>query len=171
MNSRDIEFTSLLFHSGILEAQKLYSDPERAARIANAMPHPYELSGEQIEFLESLPFFFLATADGKGNTQCNYKGGGAGIIYVEDSHTLYYPEFAGNDMMLSVGNIIVHPYVGILAMTFDPPRRLKINGRAELVEPGDYGGPSHEGDVRLYVRVKLNQVIRNCNKRISIDGI
>lgn len=155
-----------MFHDGHRAAQARFADPARAERIVNAMPDTTRLTDEQVGFLESLPFFFLATSDGKANVQCNFKGGGPGVLRAGDDRTIYYPEFPGNDMMLSVGNLMVHPFVGILALSFESRRRLKINGRAELLAPADtpFGGDWPEA--RLVVRVSILEVIRNCSRRI-----
>lgn len=155
-----------VFTEGQRNAQRRYADPDRAARIVNGVADPFSLSPEQVAFLESLPFFFLATTDGKHNVQCNFKGGGPGILRVSDPRTLYYPEFPGNDMMLSVGNILTHPYVGLLALSFDPPKRLKINGKAELIEGEQCPYLPHWPEARVCVRVTVLHVLRNCARRI-----
>ncbi|MHB8697701.1 MAG: pyridoxamine 5'-phosphate oxidase family protein [Sulfuricaulis sp.] len=163
----DIELTAQrLFHDGHRRAQALYADPARAERIINAMPDITSLSEEQIGFLEGLPFFFLATSDGAGHMQCNFKGGGPRVLRAGNSRTLYYPEYPGNDMMLSVGNLLQYPYVGILGLCFQTRRRLKVNGRAEVLAMND--GPYAEWwpDARLVIRVHINEVIRNCSRRI-----
>jgi predicted pyridoxine 5'-phosphate oxidase superfamily flavin-nucleotide-binding protein len=158
--------TDVIFHDGIREAQQRFADAERAHRIFEAMGDVSSLKPDQQEFLVSLPFFFLATADGRGNVQCNFKGGGPGLVEIVDSRTICYPEYGGNDLMLSIGNMLAHPYVGILALSFDPPRRLKLSGRAEVVAPEEYRGRLATEGVRVFVRIHLSQVIRNCSRRI-----
>ena len=155
-----------LFHDGMLKAQDRFGDPQRAKRILGAMPSIEELDGEQIKFVEALPFFFIATSDLKGRLQCNFKGGGPGILVAQDSRTLCYPEYPGNDMMLSIGNMLVNPHIGILAISFDHRRRLKINGRAR-VEDGEHH-PMRERwrEARAIVCIDVEQVIRNCSRRI-----
>lgn len=160
-----------LFHEGVNDAQRRFADVHRAHRIAEGMGDVAVLDMDQAAFLESVPFFFLATADGKGNVQCNFKGGGPGIIEVIDNKTICYPEYSGNDLMLSVGNILVHPFVGLLALSFDLPRRLKLSGQAELIPPSAYRGRQITDGVRIFVRINLNQVVRNCSRRIPHLGI
>lgn len=145
-------------------AQARFADPERAARIIEHMPDIDALSAEQIGFLETLPFFFLATSDGEQNIQCNFKGGGPGLLRAGDPRTLYYPEFPGNDLMLSVGNILAHPPVALLALSFASQRRLKINGAAAILDTRDC--PFQWPGARLCVRIDIQMVIRNCARRI-----
>lgn len=150
----------------ILHAQRLYADPERAERIVRAMPDTQRLDAEQREFVESLPFFFIATCGADGRLQCNFKGGGPGILHVANETTLYYPEFPGNDLMLSVGNMIDNPHIGILALSFSEQRRLKINGRVTLEQAAGHLLQTRWPDARVLVRIAVEQVIRNCSRRI-----
>jgi uncharacterized protein len=163
---RNQDAAQRIFHAGHRAAQVRYADPVRAERIVNAMPDTARLSDEQVRFIESLPFFFLATSDGRANMQCNFKGGGPGVLRAGDDRTIYYPEFPGNDMMLSVGNLTVHPFVGILALSFESRRRLKINGSAERLAPADTPFSGDWPEARLIVRVSILEVIRNCSRRI-----
>ncbi len=155
-----------IFHEGHRRAQALYADPARAERIINAMPDTTSLSAEQTAFLEALPFFFLATSDRAGHMQCNFKGGGPGVIRVGDPKTLYYPEYPGNDMMLSIGNLLLYPYVGILGLCFQTRRRLKVNGRVELITPSEAPYTESWLEARVIIRVRIHEVIRNCSRRI-----
>lgn len=155
-----------VFSPTILRAQRLYADPERADRIIRAMPDTRRVDATQREFIESLPFFFIATCGADGRLQCNFKGGGPGILYVADETTLYYPEFPGNDLMLSVGNMIANPHIGILALSFSEQRRLKINGRVTLEQPAGHVLQARWPDARVLVRIAVEQVIRNCSRRI-----
>lgn len=155
-----------LFHDGHRRAQALYANPARAERIINAMPDTTSLSEEQVHFLEALPFFFLATSNGAGHMQCNFKGGGPRVLRVGDSRTLYYPEYPGNDMMLSVGNLLLHPYVGILGICFQTRRRLKVNGHAEVITPGNAPYAESWPEARVIIRIRIHEVIRNCSRRI-----
>ena len=53
--------------------------------------------------------FFLATADAEGRPQCSYKGGDPGFVRVLDEHTLAFPNYDGNGMYLSMGNVLGQP--------------------------------------------------------------
>ena len=65
------------------------------------------------EFVESLPFFFLATSAGE-NTVCSFKGGAPGFVRVTAPDQLIFPDYDGNRMYKSLGNIIENPNVGLL---------------------------------------------------------
>src|SRR3569833_691161 len=60
-------------------------------------------------FIERLDMFFLATADEQGCPNCSYKGGQPGFVRVLDEHTVAFPNYDGNGMYLSTGNVLVNP--------------------------------------------------------------
>lgn len=157
---------SRVFHQGTLEAQSRFANPDRADKIINAMPSISELDDEQIDFVQTLPFFFIATADRNGRLQCNFKGGGPGILVAETQRRLCYPEFPGNDLMLSVGNMLSNPHVGLLALSFETRRRLKINGRAEVTDAKLHPFARRWENARIIVTIEIEEVIRNCTRRI-----
>src|SRR5919108_1598008 len=72
-------------------------------------------------FIERMDMFFLATADANGHPQCSYKGGDPGFVRVLDEHTIAFPNYDGNGMYLSIGNLRVNPHVGLLFVDFYGP--------------------------------------------------
>jgi len=57
------------------------------------------------EFIERLPFFFMATVGSDGTPQCSFKGGRPGFMRVTSPSELVFPSFDGNGMYLSLGNL------------------------------------------------------------------
>jgi uncharacterized protein len=116
--------------------------------------------------IERLPMFFLATADPEGRPQCSYKGGDPGFVRVLDERTIAFPNYDGNGMYLSMGNVLVSPHVGMLFIDFFAarPTRLRVNGvasidmRDELID----AYPA----AQFVVRVNATQVFPNCPRYI-----
>ncbi len=102
---------------------------------------------------------FLATADAKGRSDCSYKGGMPGFVKVVDKQTLAFPDYNGNGMFRSLGNILVNPYVGLLFIDFEHPERLRINGIATLRDD-DPLLPEYSG-AQVIVRVQVRQIFPN----------
>ena len=125
-----------------------------------------EISAPDKAFIEARDMFFLATADAHGWPQCSYKGGDPGFVRVLDDQTLAFPNYDGNGMYLSMGNLLVNPSVGLLFIDFtgDPPRRLRVNGVASIDEcdplMGDYDG------AQFVVRVHATEVFPNSPRYI-----
>src|SRR4029079_10149698 len=87
-------------------------------------------------FIEQRDMFFLATADAEGRPTCSYKGGEPGFVRVLDPHTIAFPNFDGNGMYLSTGNVLVNPEVGMLFIDFERGHRMGIDNPA-AVHPHD----------------------------------
>jgi predicted pyridoxine 5'-phosphate oxidase superfamily flavin-nucleotide-binding protein len=130
-----------------------------AERLARA-----EFSDEDRAFIESRPFFFLASADAQGRPDCSYKGGTAGFVRVVDPQTLAFPSYDGNGMFRSAGNILVNPSVGLLFIDFESPRRLRVSGQASI----DDDDPLRETFVgsQLIVRVRAEAIFPNCPRYV-----
>ena len=75
---------------------------------------------------------FVATADAQGHPECSYKGGLPGFVQVLDDRTLAFPDYDGNGMYRSWGNVLVNPAVGLLFLDFEAPKRLRVNGSAQI---------------------------------------
>ena len=92
-----------------------------------------EFSEGEKNFIENAAFFFLATADTDGRPDCSFKGGPMGFVRIAAPGKLVFPDYDGNGMFKSLGNIQVNPHVGLLFMSMDAsPRRIRVNGTAAL---------------------------------------
>ena len=118
------------------------------------------------EFIEQMDMFFLATADAEGRPQCSYKGGDPGFVRVLDEHTVAFPNYDGNGMYLSMGNLLENPHVGMLFIDFTArrPSRLRLNGIA-TVDDADELTATYRG-AQFVVRVRTTQVFPNCPRYI-----
>src|SRR5207253_3212247 len=116
------------------------------------------------DFIERCCMFFLATADAEGNPDCSYKGGMPGFVRVLDEHTLAFPDYDGNGMFRSLGNILVHPPVALLFIDLEQPDRLRVHGTA-TVRDDDPLLP-HYPDAQLIVRVAVEHIFPNCPRYI-----
>jgi uncharacterized protein len=115
-------------------------------------------------FIESMDMLFIATADEHGRPTCSYKGGDPGFVKVLDEHTIAFPSYDGNGMFLSAGNVLVNPEVGLLFISFEHRRRLRLNGTA-TVATDDELVPAWPG-AQLVVRVRAREVFPNCPRYI-----
>lgn len=117
-------------------------------------------------FIERLDMFFLATADAEGHPQCSYKGGEPGFVRVLDEQTVAFPNYDGNGMYLSMGNLLANPHVGMLFIDFTSarPSRLRLNGVASIDEHDELMAAYPEA--QFVVRVRATQVFPNCPRYI-----
>jgi uncharacterized protein len=154
-----------LYHDGARELQDRFDTRRLADRLEQVKVHAAITAAER-ELIERLDMFFLATADAEGRPQCSYKGGDPGFVAVVDEHTVAFPNYDGNGMYLSVGNLRVNPHVGLLFVDFcgRPPRRLRLNGEASIA-PDDPLLARYPG-AQFVVRVRAVEVFPNCPRYI-----
>ena len=89
-------------------------------------------------FLARQEMMFVGTADAKGNADSSFRCGHAGFVKVLDERTVAYPEYRGNGVMASLGNISENPHVGLLFIDFGDQIGLHINGGAKIVENNEF---------------------------------
>nr|WP_170305090.1 pyridoxamine 5'-phosphate oxidase family protein [Kitasatospora viridis] len=118
--------------AGEHELQRELGTEERAAQFYQRQVRPY-LTQQMREFVARQTMVFLATADGHGACDASFRAGPPGFVQVLDAHTLAYPEYRGNGVMASAGNIAENPHLGLLFVDFTGDRiGLHINGTAQL---------------------------------------
>jgi uncharacterized protein len=115
-------------------------------------------------FIESVDMLFLATADADGRPTCSYKGGDPGSVRVLDERTIAFPSYDGNGMFLSLGNVLSNSEVGLLFISFERGRRLRLNGTATIDEDDEL--LSEYLGAQLVVRVRAREVFPNCPRYI-----
>lgn len=87
------------------------------------------------EFLQRMKMCFIATSDAHGECDNSFRAGPPGFVRVLDEKTVMWPEYKGNGVMASMGNISENAYVGMLFVDFfDTQVGLHINGTATVVE-------------------------------------
>jgi predicted pyridoxine 5'-phosphate oxidase superfamily flavin-nucleotide-binding protein len=122
---------------------KFYTEKHRALqekfdtrRIAdlleNAVVHG-AFEAHEAEFIQSRDMFFLSTVDASGRPTVSYKGGAPGFVRVTSPSSLLFPNYDGNGMYYSIGNIMNAPQIGLLFIDFETPNRLRVQGAAEIL--------------------------------------
>ena len=87
------------------------------------------------DFIARMPMAFISTADAHGECDSSFRAGPPGFMRVIDEKTVMWPEYKGNGVMASMGNIRENPYVGILFVDFfETAVGLHVNGHATVVE-------------------------------------
>ena len=154
------------YHEGSRGLQDRFDTRRLADRLDERFVQRRVIDDGDRAFIEARDMFFLATADAGGHAQCSYKGGDPGFVKVLDETTLAFPNYDGNGMYLSMGNVLVNPHVGLLFIDFtgNPPRRLRVNGVASI-DPDDPLVADYE-KAQFIVRVHATEVFPNCPRYI-----
>jgi len=151
-----------LYHDGNRTLQDQFDTRRMADRIHEVLVS--DRLGDYRELIESRDMFFLATADDKGQPNCSYKGGDPGFVRVIDEHTLAFPNYDGNGMYLSMGNLLKNPRVGLLFIDLEEGNRLRVNGQASI-DREDLLMVEYP-EAQFIVRVRATHVFPNCPRYI-----
>jgi uncharacterized protein len=154
---------SILYHEGSRKLQDAFASRRIADRLEQVTTHT-AFTADDTAFIEARMFFFLATADSEGRPDCSHKGGAPGFVRVVAPDELAFPDYDGNGMFKSLGNITVNAHVGLLFVDFEAPRRLRVNGSATVSR--DDPLLSQTVGAQLIVRVKARAIFPNCPRYI-----
>ncbi len=152
-----------IYHLGSRRLQDRF-DTRRMADALQERKLDDTISASDREFIERMDMFFLATADAEGRPNCSYKGGDPGFVRVLDDRTIAFPNYDGNGMYLSWGNVLVNPHVGLLFVDWERQRRLRLNGEATIRDDDELLEAYPEA--QFVVRVRVREVFPNCPRYI-----
>lgn len=148
-----------MYHEGMRSLQDARETRPLADRLEQVTVRS-AFTAEDRAFISSRPMMFVATADAQGHPDCSYKGGLPGFVRVIDEHTLAFPDYDGNGMYRSWGNVLVNPAVGLLFLDFESPKRLRVNGSA-TISADDPLRQEFPGAVFI-IRVTAERIFPNC---------
>ena len=154
---------TIMYHEGNRRLQDQFDSRKIADRLEEKLTRT-AFTDEDKSFIESRLFFFIATADADGRPDCNHKGGMPGFVRVSAPDELVFPDYDGNGMFKSLGNIAVNPNVGLLFIDFEKPKRLRVNGEASFSR--DDPLLAHTVGAQLIVRLKARAIFPNCPRYI-----
>jgi hypothetical protein len=125
-------------------------------------------------FITKREMMFVGTADRHGEADTSFRAGLAGFVRVLDEKTLAYPEYRGNGVMSSLGNIYENPHVGLFFVDFTDRIGLHVNGRARIIENDEFlrvgsaSEPVREEGPRpeRWVVVSVVEAYIHCSKHI-----
>ena len=156
---------SIMYHDGNRRLQDAFDSRRISDRLEEKLTRT-AFTEEDRAFIESALYFFLATADAEGRPECSFKGGMPGFVRVVGPAELAFPDYDGNGMFKSLGNVLVNANVGMLFIDMhERPRRLRINGTASI----DRADPllARTVGAQLIVRVKARAIFPNCPRYIA----
>ena len=155
---------SIMYHKGNRSLQDRFESRRIADRLEESITRT-AFTEDDKAFIESCHYFFLATADAEGRPDCSFKGGMPGFVRVTGPSELSFPDYDGNGMFKSLGNVVVNPNVGMLFIAMhDRPKRMRVNGTAAV----HHDDPllAETVGAQLIVRVAARTIFPNCPRYI-----
>ncbi len=138
-------FGSLLFTPVIKALQEKYGSRRQYARMEAGDNSPDRLGPDESGFIAERDSFYIATVGATGWPYVQHRGGPKGFLKVIDDHTIAFADFRGNKQFISTGNIATDNRVALIMVDYPRQARLKIVGRADVLE----GEPAQEWIERL----------------------
>ncbi|TDK54710.1 pyridoxamine 5-phosphate oxidase [Bacillus salipaludis] len=158
--------------------QEQYGTTKRASSFYENQMLNY-LNNKMTEFISKQGMMFISTADSNGNCDSSFRAGSKGFVRVIDDKTIIFPEYKGNGVMASLGNIIENPHIGLMFIDFfENSIGLHVNGKAAIIENSELSSfnipeeiindiKEKEGNKpERWVMVKVDEAYIHCSKHI-----
>ncbi|MFL5296447.1 MAG: pyridoxamine 5'-phosphate oxidase family protein [Phenylobacterium sp.] len=153
-----------MYHEGNRALQDAFGSRALADRLEEKLRRD-RFNEDDKAFIEGLGFFFVATADAEGRPDCSFKGGPPGFVRIAAPDLLVWPDYDGNGMFKSLGNLRANPNVGLLFLAMgDAPKRLRVNGTAQVVD--DDPLLDQVPGAQLLVKVTPVDIFPNCPRYV-----
>lgn len=163
---------------GEKKLQEKYETKSRANSFYKNQVLTY-INENMISFLKRMELCFIATADAKGECDSSLRSGEPNFCLVIDNTTVIYPEYRGNGVLASLGNISENPHIGMLFLDFTQDKiGLHINGKAKIVDNEDLNVQLSEDQLPAFererqravrwVQVSIEEAYIHCSKHIPL---
>jgi len=161
------------------DLQERYGNQKRAEGFYRNQMLNY-LNPQMRAFIARQEMFFLSTADGLGECDVSFRAGDAGFVHALDEKILVYPEYRGNGVTASLGNITENPHAALLFVDFVRDKiGLHVNGAARILSNEELSAsPDFSAALRpditetggrrpeRWVRVTVEEAYIHCSKHI-----
>ncbi len=105
--------------------------------------------------------FFIASSHPEIGADASHRGGYPGFVQVLQSNKLEFPDYAGNNMFQTFGNLAVNPSAGLLFINFEEGHTLQLVGKAEVIwdiqRLNDFAG------AKRLVEFEIKQIVETQN--------
>lgn len=138
-------------------------DPEAAGGSISAEPGTARRAGTltdgQRRLISSSDTFFIASAHPEGGADASHRGGLPGFVRFLDEDTLAFPDYSGNNMFNTLGNIAANPRTGLLFVDFERGDTLQLSGEARVT--WDPARAAEFAGARRVVEFRVGEVVEN----------
>lgn len=167
------QFFKLAFTPTVKAAQVRYGSRQKYVRFEENGPSNDKITKVVAEFIAERDSFYMGTVSNGGWPYIQFRGGPQGFLKVLDESTLGFADFRGNGQYISVGNLSENDKTFIFLMDYPNRRRLKIWGRATVVDPTPdlirrLTDPSYSAEVERAICMRVEAWDWNCPQHIPV---
>jgi hypothetical protein len=167
-------FADIAFTAGVRDFQTKMGSRRNYAALDQIEDRGTMLTERESGFIAQRDSFYQATVGETGWPYVQFRGGPSGFLKVLDEKTLGYADFRGNRQYISAGNLVHDGRVALILMDYAQRRRLKIWGRARLVDTHDDEAligrlelPSYRARIERAVIITVEAFDWNCPQHIT----
>jgi uncharacterized protein len=128
------KFVEIAFTPTVKKTQERNGSRRSYARLEEGNAHHDRLGAREAAFIAERDSFYMATVSETGWPYIQHRGGPTGFVRILDEKTIGFADFAGNRQYVSVGNLQTDDRVSLFFMDYPNQTRLKLLGRARLIE-------------------------------------
>jgi uncharacterized protein len=118
--------------SHYIQARAPIGERQWLAAADTAAVRTAQLSDQNQRLIARADTFFIATDHPDSGADISHRGGNPGFVRIVDGRHLAIPDYSGNHMFNTLGNIVANPRAGLLFIDFDSGRTLQLSGRATI---------------------------------------
>ena len=169
----DTSLQRLAFTPEVKAAQEQHGSRRAYARMEAGEDHHDVLGPSEAGFIAARDSFYMATVSETGWPYIQHRGGPVGFVRVLDDKTIGFADFRGNRQYVSVGNLQTEDRVSLFLMDYPNRARLKILGRARIVDANDketlqrLSMPEYEAQVERGILISIEAFDWNCPQHIT----
>lgn len=165
------KFLDLAFTPEVLAAQQHYYG---RAQVVPPAAQDDPLGPDETSFIEARDSFYMSSVSETGWPYVQHRGGPAGFLKVISPNEIAFADYKGNRQMLSTGNVATNDRVCLFLMDYPRRERLKMLGRAQVLDARDHPGlvarialPELVKITERIVRIRIVSYDWNCPKYIT----
>lgn len=166
-------YAQVAFTPLVTSHQAAHGSADAYARMAATGDGSDRLGADEADFIQSRDSFFIASVSETGWPYIQHRGGPPGFLRVLDDKTLGFADFRGNRQYITRGNLDHDERVSLFLIDYRHQARMKIFGRARVVEPEDDAGliaslvpPDYPAKVERGMLIEIEALDWNCRQHI-----
>ncbi|NBD27859.1 pyridoxamine 5'-phosphate oxidase family protein [Paenibacillus glycinis] len=129
------------------------------------------LTREQERWISKADTFYIGSTNVKGEMDVSHRGGNSGFIHIVDARILIIPDYQGNSLYNTLGNIQSNPSSGLLFIDYDHGHSLQLTGVASLIwdkeMTASFPGAALNFEIRKVVQLDNSTELRWGDKEMS----
>jgi hypothetical protein len=123
-----------------------------------------KLSPEGLALLAKADLFFISSSQENKDMDTNHRGGPPGFVRVvsnnEDGGEIIYPEYSGNRLYQTLGNLVVTPRAGLVIPDFETGDVLYLTGETEVLVGKDADAMLPRSNLAVKIKITAARYVQ-----------